>query len=167
MNQVVYAAGHLWSGINTKVGPGPRAGIGYFIVKPNVVAGHVDANIAKQGYISARKANVSFPSIGVNNAGKGVVAYSLMGPGYYPSAGHSVINLTGVSGPAHIDRLGYRPEDGFSCYAAFGGNACRWGDYSASVLGTDGRIWSATEMIPDRARTDFANFGTFIWPITP
>jgi hypothetical protein len=74
MNQVVYAAGQLWGGVNTVVAPGPRAGIGYFVVHPRVTAGHVDASITNQGYLAAAQANLSFPSIGVNAAGRGVIA---------------------------------------------------------------------------------------------
>jgi hypothetical protein len=44
---------------------------------------------------------------------------------------------------------------------------CRWGDYSASVAGSDGQIYSATQMISDDSRTFFANWSTFIWPTTP
>ena len=169
MNQVVYAAGHLWGGINTIVAPGPRAGLGYFVVRPGVRDGHVTGHITKQGYIAAAGAHLSFPSIGVNRAGQGVVAYSLMGPDYYPSAAYSRITAEGTRGPVHIARLGFRPEDGFTCYEVLAGptEACRWGDYSASVVGPDGRIWSATEMIGDRARTFFANWSTFVWPIRP
>lgn len=169
MNQVVYAAGRLWGGINTIVAPGPRAGIGYFVVRPSVVYGQVDARITNQGYIAAANTNLSFPSIGVNKAGAGVVAYSLMGRDYFPSAAYSHITVHGTKGAVHVARLGFRPEDGFTCYQALVGptNGCRWGDYSASVAGPGGRIWSATEMIPDRARTFYANWGTFVWPVKP
>ncbi len=168
MNQVVYAAGQLWGGVNTAVAPGPRAGIGYFVVHPRVTAGHVDARITNQGYLAAAHANLSFPSIGVNAAGRGVIAYSLIGPGYFPSAAYSRITTNGSQDAVRIVRLGFRPEDGFSCYPAAGGDdSCRWGDYSASVAGPDGRIWSATEMVPDQARTINANWGTFVWPVSP
>jgi hypothetical protein len=68
-----------------------------------------------------------------------------------------------------IVRQGFRPEDGFTCYEAFigPGTMCRWGDYSASVAGSDGQIYSATQMISDDSRTFFANWSTFIWPTTP
>jgi len=35
MNQVVYANGLLYSGVNTIIGDGSRTGIAWFAVKPN------------------------------------------------------------------------------------------------------------------------------------
>ena len=62
---------------------------------------------------------------------------------------------------------GARPYDGQTCYRAFGGDAalirgCRWGDYSAARADAHGRIWMATEYIPQLPRADLANWGTFI-----
>jgi hypothetical protein len=168
MNQVVFADGLLWSGINTIVAPGPRDGIAYFIVRPTVSAGQVGGTIRNQGYVAVANAFLSFPSVGVNGAGRGVIAMSLMGPGHFPSAVQIDIGRDGVSGPVEIVRSGFRPEDGFTCYEALGfGPACRWGDYSASVAGPDGTIYSATEFIGDNSRTFFANWSTFIWPQKP
>jgi hypothetical protein len=170
MNQVVLADGFLWSGINTAVLPGPRDGIEYFVVDPTIFAnGTVGASIHTQGYVAADDAFLSFPSVGVTGDGQGVIAMSLMGPNDYPSAAEIEIDASGASGPVKIVRQGFRPEDGFTCYEAFvgPGAVCRWGDYSASVAGADGRIYSATEVIGDNPRTFFANWSTFIWPTTP
>jgi hypothetical protein len=168
MNQVVFADGLLWSGINTIVAPGPRDGIAYFIVRPSVSAGQVSGTIQRQGYVAVAGAFLSFPSVGVNGSGHGVIAMSLMGPGHFPSAAQIDINQDGVSGPVEIVSSGFRPEDGFTCYEALGfGPACRWGDYSASVAGPGGTIYSATEFIGDNSRTFNANWSTFIWPQKP
>ncbi len=170
MNQVVLADGLLWSGINTAVKPGPRDGIEYFIVRPTVFGdGTVGASMRNQGYVAAANGFLSFPSVGVNGDGQGVIAMSLMGPNFYPSAAQIAIDAAGTSGPVEIVRKGFRPEDGFTCYEAFVGPnpQCRWGDYSASVAGADGRIYSATEMVGDNPRTFFANWSTFVWPTRP
>jgi len=169
MNQVVFANGLLWSGVNTVVAPGPRDGIAYFIVRPTVSGGQVGGTVRRQGYVAVANAFLSFPSVGVNGAGRGVIAMSLMGPGHFPSAVQIDIDRDGVSGPVEIVRAGFRPEDGFTCYEAFVGEdpVCRWGDYSASVAGPDGTIYSATEFIGDNARTALANWSTFIWPQKP
>jgi hypothetical protein len=171
MNQVVFAHGRLWSAINTAVNPGSRDGIEYFIVQPFVSdSGAVGATIPKQGYVSVADAFLSFPSIGVRDDGRGFIAMSLMGPNNSPSAAQIAIDdQSGVKGPVEIVRKGLRPEDGFTCYEAEvgPGAVCRWGDYSASVAGPDGRIYSATEMISDNSRTFFANWSTFIWPARP
>jgi hypothetical protein len=167
MNQVVFANGLLWSGINTAVLPGPRDGIEFFVVAPTVsVDGIVGAEVQTEGYVAADDTFLSFPSVGVTGDGRGVIAMSLMGPNDYPSAAQIAIDATGTSGPIEIVRQGFRPEDGFTCYEAFvgPGAVCRWGDYTASVAGADGRIYSATEIIGDNSRTFFANWSTFIWP---
>lgn len=168
MNQVVFADGFLWSGINTAVAPGPRDGIEYFIVSPSVMNGSVAATIHNQGYVAVANSFLTFPSIGVNGSGRGVIAMTLMGPNAYPSAAQIAIDASGTHGSVEVVRQGFRPEDGFTCYEAFIGapTVCRWGDYSASVAAADGTIWSATEMISDDSRTFFANWSTFIWPTT-
>jgi hypothetical protein len=169
MNQVVFAGGRLWSGVNTIVTPGPRDGIAWFSLDPSVSASKVSADIRRQGYLAARNAFLSFPSIGVNDAGRGVVAYSVMGPNLYPSAGWTRIDKGGANGTVRIARVGFRPEDGFTCYTEFVGGdeaECRWGDYSASFALPNGDVWSAAEFIGDNGRTVGANWSTFVWPVT-
>ena len=169
MNQVVMAGGYLWSGINTKVDPGARDGIEYFIVSPSAPSGVVSGAIHTQGYLAAANRFLSFPSIGVNAAGHGIMAFSLMGPNDYPSSAQIAMGAGGASGNIQIVRQGFRPEDGFTCYASEVGPGakCRWGDYSASVGTPSGQVFSATEYIGDNSRTFFANWSTFLWPATP
>jgi len=170
MNQVVFAGGRLWGGVNTIALPGPRDGIAWFSVTPSVSSSGVRADISEQGYVAGRDraSFVTFPSIGVNDAGKGVIAYSLMGERYYPSAAQTGIDRKGLTTGVQIVRNGFKPEDGFTCYEdeGFGPN-CRWGDYSAAFALPTGDIWSATEFIGDNARTTFANWSTFVWPYRP
>jgi hypothetical protein len=170
MNQVVFAAGRLWGGVNTIAMPGPRDGIAWFVVDPSVSSSGLHATIDEQGYVAGkdRGSFVSFPSIGVNDAGNGVIAYSLMGDRYYPSAAQSGIDKKGDTSNVQIVRNGFKPEDGFTCYAEEGfGPNCRWGDYSASFALPNGDLWSATEFIGDNARTAGANWSTFVWPTNP
>lgn len=68
----------------------------------------------------------------------------------------------------HVNRIGSAPEDGFTCYAAYGGNGqCRWGDYSAASSDGAGNIVMATEMIPDSPCNTVANWGTYISRLNP
>ena len=170
MNQVVFAAGRLWGGVNTIANPGPRDGIAWFSVNPSVSAHGVQGDIVRQGYVAGRDRGsfVSFPSIGVNDAGNGVIAYSLMGDRFNPSAAQTGIDRKGIGNRVQIVQNGSRPEDGFTCYEEEGfGPSCRWGDYSASFALPTGEIWSATEFIGNNARTQFGNWSTFVWPSTP
>jgi hypothetical protein len=173
MNQVVYAAGKLFGAINTAVGPGVHTGIGWYVLQPSISGGSVHASIHRQGYVSTPGQNVSFPAVAVNTHGKGVMAFSLIGTPFFPSAAYVRMGTDGVSGPIVVARRGAKPEDGFSCYEdpATGQPSpdavCRWGDYSAAVPDENGTIWSATEFIGDNPRTAFANWSTFVWPTRP
>jgi hypothetical protein len=186
MNQVVFANGILWSGVNTVLQPqnGPtRLGIAYFIVTPSVNAGQVSGTMANQGYVAANQENVMYPSIGVNTSGQGVIGFTLVGPDYYPSAGYAKVDATNGAGAIHIAAAGVGPADGFTGYTPEGGTGRseRWGDYSAAVADASGKIWIANEYIgqacSDAAfvadstcggtRTQLANWGTFISQVTP
>jgi hypothetical protein len=181
MNQVVYAAGLLYSGVNTVIGDGSRTGIGYFIVLPYISKDHgtlnVHAIMVKQGYVSAANNNVLFPSIGVNAIGQGVMTFTLSGPDYYPTSAYVTVNALTGAGRIHVAGAGVGPADGFTGYVAEGGNGVqRWGDYSAAVAGSDGSIWFASEYIAQSCtlaqwttdstcggtRTQLANWSTFV-----
>jgi len=171
MNQVVFANGNLWGGVNTvvKTPNGPtRSGIAYFIVTPSLRSGSLSASIANQGYVSVNQNSVVFPSIGVNSSGNGVMTFTLVGGDYFPSAAYTPIDAVNGAGAVHIAGPGASPQDGFTEYPAFGAPARpRWGDYSAAVADVDGSIWLATEYIPNAARDIFANWGSFVMHVTP
>ncbi|MGH2479695.1 MAG: hypothetical protein ACRDHW_08585, partial [Ktedonobacteraceae bacterium] len=94
MNQVVYAAGVLWSGVNTivqKPGEAARSGIAFFGVVPFFRGNNLHAALVKSGYVAVDGANVLFPSIGVNAIGEGVMSFTLSGPDFFPSAAYMPI----------------------------------------------------------------------------
>jgi hypothetical protein len=165
MNQVVDLDGVLFGGVNTTVtsASGPaRVGIAYFVVGAVGSPFGIVAHILHQGYVAVNGENVLFPSIAVNRFGVGAMAFTLSGPDFFPSAAYVRFALGRAVGPIHITGPGALPEDGFTGYAAFGGNGvARWGDYSAAVF-ADGAIWMGNEFIPDTPRTQLANWGTFL-----
>ena len=165
MNQVVDLNGVLFGGVNTTVtsasGP-PRVGIAYFAVGAIGSPFGIVAHILHQGYVAVNGENVLFPSIAVNRFGVGAMAFTLSGPDFFPSASYVRFALGRAVGPIHISGPGVLPEDGFTGYAAFGGNGvARWGDYSAAVF-ADGAVWMGNEFIPNAPRTVNANWGTFL-----
>lgn len=171
MNQTVFANGLLWAGLNTvvKTRNGPtRTGIAYFAVTPNFPDGGSFApSISNQGYVAVNNESAIFPSIGVNAAGNGVIAFSVVGPNLYPGSAWARIGTSGV-GPLMLAGAGTAPDDGFTGYSAFGGNrVARWGDYSAALSDENGNIWVASEYIPNRPRFIYANWGTFVSMVTP
>ncbi len=171
MNQVVFANGRLWAGVNTvvKTPNGPtRVGTAYFIVTPSLSSGSLEATMANQGYVAVNQENVLFPSIGVNSAGKGVMTFTLVGPDFFPSAAYASIDAVNGAGAVHIAGPGAGPEDGFTGYGFFGGSrTARWGDYSAAVADAAGAIWLGVEYIPNAPRSVLANWGTFVSHVTP
>jgi hypothetical protein len=168
LQQVVYANGKLWSAINTAVKQPNGAvvtGIGWFVVNPST------NSVSNQGYLSVAGQTVTFPSIGVTAAGKAVMAFTLVGPDFFPSAAYSVLDPATGAGPVHIAAAGRFPDDGFSGYPKLNGGlppVGRWGDYSAAVADASGNVWMGAEYIRDLlppARTDFANWATFVYRV--
>ena len=95
----------------------------------------VFAHILHQGYVAVNGENVLFPSIAVNRSGVGAMAFTLSGPDFFPSAAYVRFAFGRTVGSIHVTGPGALPEDGFTGYAAFGGNGvARWGDYSAAGL---------------------------------
>jgi hypothetical protein len=169
LQQVVYAAGRLWTGLNTvvKTKNGPvAAAAAWFIVQPAVSGATVTGTVVNQGYLSLNGNHVVFPSIGVNAAGKGVIGVSVIGPDQFPSAAWARVDASGA-GPLVIAGMGAGPLDDFSGYAPFGFRAARWGDYSAAVADENGDVWLANEYVPNANRTVLTNWGTFISKVQP
>jgi hypothetical protein len=172
MNQVVYANGMLWSGVNTIVTTkdgSTRVGIAYFAVDPEWHGNNLGGHIHRQGYVAVNGNNVMFPAIGVDRWGNAVMTFTLVGPKYYPSAAYLRLNASSTSGTVHVIGDGAGPADGFTGDPAFGGadHVERWGDYSAAVADSAGHIWVATEYIPGGPRTSLANWGTFVARVNP
>lgn len=94
------------------------------------------------GYVSVNQENLLFPAIAVNNAGKGIIAFTLVGPDYFPSAAYAPLSMDSGAGAVRIAAVGTEPADGFSGYRAFADTSVeRWGDYHTAVVDTDGSFW--------------------------
>ena len=158
MQQVIYANGKLWSALDTGVtfdGINVLAGIAYFVINPD------SGTVVKDGYVAIPGNNVTYPAVAVSPSGRGAMAFTLVGPDFYPSAAFS--NLDAISGvtEAGIAADGAGPQDGFSGYNAeanpINHPRPRWGDYGAAVY-DNGTIWLASEYIGQTCNlTDFIN----------
>jgi hypothetical protein len=149
MQQVTYADGKLYGALDTAVtaGGATRAGIGWYIVRPEARSNNVRASLVKQGQLGLAGNNLTYPAIGVTTAGKGVMTFTLAGDGYYPSAAYSAFDGRTGAGTIFLAKAGAGPQDGFSGYKAFNNpTRPRWGDYGATAI--DGQnIWIASEYI--------------------
>jgi len=182
MQQVVLADGLLWGALDTAVNSSAntRAGIEWFVVNPTAAGG---ASLVNSGYLAVLQNNITYPAVAVTPSGKGVIAFTLVGRDYYPSAAFASIDVSGT-GPVQVAAMGAGPADGFSGTAAENfpnPPRPRWGDYGAAVV--DGNnIWIASEYIGQtctlstwlntnltcgQTRTALANWDTRISEVTP
>jgi len=65
-----------------------------------------------------------------------------------------------------IAAAGTAPTDGFTGYDNFP-DPHRWGDYNGAVAAPDGSIWLVGQYIPNLPRSQFANWGTYIFRYVP
>jgi len=170
MQQTTWAAGKLWSSLNTVVKPANgtvQSGAAYFIVTPQFSGSALGGTVVKQGYVSLSDHGMLFPSVGVNKDGKGVMSFSIAGASLFPSVAYVTLDAVNGAGPITLVANGAAPDDGFTGYVFFSDRAGRWGDYSAAVADVDGTVWFANEYIPNLPRTSLANWGTFIGKVKP
>ena len=169
MQQVMDVDNTLYGSLTTAIGDpaAPRSGIAYWGIKPKWTAGKLSGTVRVEGYVSVDGNFLQRPSLAINHQGKGIIAFSLIGLDYYPSAAFVGFDKQqGAQGPVQIAGAGVAPDIGFS---GAGGGRQRWGDYSAAV-DEAGKIWAATEYIPVvsfPAPAQRANWGTYVWRVTP
>ena len=172
MQQVVFANGRLWTALTTAITPKGdtdlRAGVAWFVIRPG---GSDDdqfrPKVDKQGYVALSGAYAFYPSIGVDRQGRGIMSFSMSSSQMFPSVGYVQLGKNGKTSAIHTAATGAGPADGFTGYAAFGGNGSeRWGDYSAAT-DANGNVWFANEYVPNLPRTTFTNWGTWIGTVNP
>jgi hypothetical protein len=151
MLQSAYANGKLWGALDTAVdvtgsnGVATKAGVAYYVVDPT------DMSLVKSGTVAVPDNNISYPALGVTPDGNAVMALTLTGKDYYPSAGYVRLDDqpdTTASG-VRVVGAGQSPADDFSGYRGFLYNRPRWGDYGAAAVVGD-TVWIASEYIAQR-----------------
>jgi hypothetical protein len=153
MQQVNFANGKLWGALDTAVSfdtnpADNRAGVAWFIVKPQGSDHGVKAKVALQGTFGIQDMSLTYPAIGVTSSGRGVVAMTAMGSSQFPSAAYAGIDAHAGMGDVHIAAAGAAVDDGFTGYQQQVGSPPRprWGDYGAAAV--DGNsIWIASEYV--------------------
>lgn len=169
MQQVMIVDNTVYGSLTTAIGTGDSAlsGIAYWGIKPSWPGGALKGSVRVEGIVSVANNFLQRPSVALNHQGKGVIAFSLIGPDYFPSAAYvNFHKQQGAQGPVYIAGAGTDPDIGFS--GAAGGRQ-RWGDYSAGV-DEAGNIWVAAEYIPVDvfpAPAQLANWGTYVWRVRP
>ncbi|WP_049620900.1 hypothetical protein [Frateuria defendens] len=143
MQQVSYANGKLWGTLDTDVvlADGSHgSGINYFVIDPLV------RGVFANGTLALPDANLTYGAAAVTQSGRGVIAFTVVGPNDHPSAGYAGLDAKLGAGSVHIAAAGAGPWDGFTGIPYLGGDRPRWGDYGAAAA--DGNtIWTASEYI--------------------
>src|SRR5579859_2696282 len=114
MQQVWYANGKLWAALDTAatVNGARQAGIAFFVLHPSGAS----ASVINQGIIALPGNNVTYPAVGVNSSGRGVIGFTVLGNDHYPSAGYVALDAKVGAGDVHIAAEGAARQDGFSGY---------------------------------------------------
>jgi hypothetical protein len=159
-------AGNVWAGANSEIvgTNGKHVGLAYWDVHPAFTSPNtLTASFVHYGYIAHKTQSVWFPGFAVGPSGDPTVALELAGTANYPSTAYT----TFVPGPRATGTIydygpGTNPEDGFTCYPQFHyGPPCRWGDYSAAAVMSNGTVWVGSENIPPtKYRDTYTNWGT-------
>ena len=174
--QVVYANGKLWGALGTAitVGSEERAGIGYYVVNPAA------AKLVLQGQAGEGSTDMTYPTVGVTDSGRGVMSFTLTGDNDFPSAGYAPLDAMVGLGDVHVAQTGAGSWDGFTSYVVFGAGRPRWGDYGATAV-MNGSIWVASEYVAQTCdytayltdptcggtRAPLGNWSTHISKLTP
>ncbi|MFA6231869.1 MAG: hypothetical protein WC617_17120 [Rhodanobacter sp.] len=143
MQQVSYANGKLWGTLDTDVllADGSHgSGINYFVINPQ--SGGLYAN----GTLALPDANLTYGAASVTQRGRGVIAFTVVGPNDHPSAGYAALDAKLGAGDVKIAAAGAGPWDGFTGIPYLGGDQPRWGDYGAAAV-EGNAIWVASEYI--------------------
>ena len=188
MQQVWINHGLVIGSLDTtvKVDGNETAGVAWFAFDPSGSA----AKVVSQGYLGVGNNNLVYPALATLSNGTGVMAFTLVGPDYFPSAAYASVQVssTGMTvGSVQLAAAGVGAQDGATEYHVFspfdsGIPRPRWGDYGAAV--TDGSsLWFASEYIgqactyqqylasglvcPDASRSALLNWDTRISQLTP
>jgi len=119
--------------------------------------------IARQGYVTAKGANLIYPALGVPKFGNPEMVFTITSKKINPSAAYTALG----SGKITTVAAGTGPHLSFSDAPPF--NEPRWGDYSFAQPDPSGiGVWLATEYIPSAAdQNPLDNWGTYVFEVNP
>jgi len=167
--QASQANGELWSSLSTAVvqnynglaqNSEVHQGVAWWEIGTSAFDSGRSLTLDGQGYVSATHEDLEMSSVAAGDNGSVLLDFTLSGNGglhnadgggYFPSTAWTSLS-GGTTGVIHVADLGQAPQDGFSEYQGYSGNATnpqtrpRWGDYSAAVW-YNGAFYFAGEYI--------------------
>ncbi|CAI5498016.1 unnamed protein product [Closterium sp. Naga37s-1] len=121
------------------------------------------------------------PTMALNSRGEGILAASLAGPKFYPSAAYARINANTDVGRVVVAGPGKAPLDDYLSksqpglrmltpplpIAAYRFNVpvLLYGFFMSATIDEDGNAWAAVEYVGGVERTDYSNWGTYIFKV--
>ncbi|CAI5464389.1 unnamed protein product [Closterium sp. Yama58-4] len=103
------------------------------------------------------------PTIALNSQGEGIIAASLAGRSFYPSAAYGTLNANVDVGRINVAGPGKAPLDDFFGYLY--GDAMRYGDYMTATVDEEGNAWAAVQYVAGHPRTEKSNWATFVFKV--
>jgi hypothetical protein len=151
----------LWTALDAAVTPG-----GTTTAQDAAAWFRIDVGsqrVGKQGYVTAKGANLLYPAIGAPQFGDPEMVFTITSKKINPSAAYTVLGSKKITTVA----AGTGPHLSFADAPPF--NSPRWGDYSFAQVDPDGTgVWLATEYIPSAAdQNPLDNWGTYVFEVKP
>ena len=151
----------LWTALDAAVTPG-----GTTTAQDAAAWFRIDVGsqrVGKQGYVTAKGANLLYPAIGAPQFGDPEMVFTITSKTINPSAAYTVLGSHKITTVA----AGTGPHLSFADAPPF--NSPRWGDYSFAQVDPDGTgVWLATEYIPSAAdQQPLDNWGTYVFEVKP
>ncbi|CAI5524745.1 unnamed protein product [Closterium sp. Naga37s-1] len=102
------------------------------------------------------------PTIALNSQGKGIIAASLAGRSFYPSAAYATLNANVDVGRINIVGPGKAPLDDYTAYET---GRMRYGDYMTATVDEEGNACAAVQYVAGQPRTEWSNWATFVFKV--
>ncbi|CAI5524749.1 unnamed protein product, partial [Closterium sp. Naga37s-1] len=131
----------------------------------SLIQGTIALNRLGKGIITA--ANPSSFSLAIPSLpwhGKGIIAASLAGRSFYPSAAYATLNANVDVGRVVIAGAGKAPLDDYKGYR-FGATEHRFGDYMTATIDEEGNAWAAVQYVAGQPRSEWSNWATFVFKV--
>jgi hypothetical protein len=148
-----FARGRLFGTLDTNVSVGgqTRAGVLYYIIKPELDGGALRAELTRQGHLSVPNNNVIYGAVAATHSGKTAIGFTLVGDTHFPTAGYAILGNGDAGVAMNTAAEGVGPQDGFTEYKVFAPDGVhprpRWGDYGGALALDNNTILLANEFI--------------------
>ncbi|CAI5989228.1 unnamed protein product [Closterium sp. NIES-64] len=150
--------------VEQKPGPVPLAWAMNTTMRP-IGPGYVAASgVSKEEADVARLLSLlPIPTLPWRSQGVGIMAASLAGRSFYPSAAYATLNANVDVGRINVVGAGKVPLDDYFGYLS---DRMLFSNYMAATVDEEGNAWAAVQYVAGQPRTEWSNWGTFVFKVT-